>query len=85
MFVLSSMRSDCYVDGIHMFARAAMVCVLMVKSVRHFKGITRSYRGLQWVLRENQGLQAVTKHYHGLQWNRRGYWAFKRVIGAYKG
>ena len=31
-FVLSSMRSDCYDDLIHMFARAAMVCVLVGKS-----------------------------------------------------
>ena len=36
MFVLSSMRSDCYDDWIHMFARAAIVCVLVVKSVSNY-------------------------------------------------
>ena len=42
MFVLSSIHSRCYVDWIHMFARASMVCVLMVKSVRYYILATRT-------------------------------------------
>ena len=64
-----------------------MVCVLMVKSVRHYKGITRSYRGLQWVLRGTRRyrrLEGVTGGYKRLHVNRRGEKGLQGVRRSYR-